>query len=77
LHGTPVATTGLLGHCRATTYLLKTLVDITWPLDDAWSMDLFALVDGAPDLGETLDEGDEAHPGVVRPPGTDDEVVVE
>jgi len=51
-------------------YLLKTLVNVTWPLEPPWTTDLFGLLAGAPDLGETLDEGSAQAPGTVRPPGT-------
>jgi hypothetical protein len=38
-------------------YLLKTMVPITWPLQEPWSADLFGLLDGAPDLGEVVRPG--------------------
>jgi hypothetical protein len=49
-------------------HLLKTSVDITWPLKEPWTTNLFGLLDGAPDLGEILDEkGSEKQ---IRLPGT-------
>jgi hypothetical protein len=58
-------------------YLLKTMVDISWPLPEngPWSTDLFALLGGAPDLGEVVVETDEYE--VVRPPGTDARIEIE
>jgi hypothetical protein len=58
-------------------YLLKTLVDITWPLAAPWTEDLFGLLDGAPDLGEVIDEGAEDEQGVVRVPGAVEQVVID
>ena len=51
-------------------YLLKTMVSIAWPLDAMWTMDLFALLRTAPDLGEVIEAGGEVA-GVVRLPGVD------
>lgn len=58
-------------------YLLKTMVNITWPLQEPWTMDLFGLLESAPDLGETIAEGDETHAAVVRPPGTAETLKIE
>jgi hypothetical protein len=52
-------------------YLLKTLVPITWPLDEPWTTDLLGLLDGTPDLGEVLETGADDEKGIVRPPGGD------
>lgn len=57
-------------------YLLKTLVDIEFPLTEegGWTTDLLGLLDGSPDLGDVLDEN--GHRKVVRPPGEDETIVV-
>ena len=57
--------------------LLKSMVDISWPLQEPWTEDLFTLLASAPDLGEVISEGDEDEPAVVRLPGSDDVVVVD
>lgn len=56
-------------------FLLKTMVDITWPLQEPWTTDLFSLLDGAPDLGEVISDADEET--VLRLPGTDETATVE
>jgi hypothetical protein len=58
-------------------YLLKTLVDITYPLDASagWSDDLFALLASAPDLGEVIEEREDVI--AVRPPRTGEVAVIE
>lgn len=58
-------------------YLLKTMVNITWPLKEPWTMDLLGLLDESKDLGETIDPGDESDDGLVRPPGTDEIVRID
>ncbi|MGO9322496.1 MAG: hypothetical protein ACLQBY_17095 [Solirubrobacteraceae bacterium] len=50
-------------------YLLKTMVPITWPLQEPWTTDLLALLDGAPDLGEVIEHD---HETAVRLPGSDE-----
>jgi hypothetical protein len=58
-------------------YLLKTLVAITYPLDESagWSGDLFELLDTAPDLGEVIAETPSFE--VVRPPDENELGIVE
>lgn len=51
-------------------YLLKTMVPISWPLADPWTMDLFALLSHAPDLGEVITTGYGHEPGLIRAPNT-------
>jgi hypothetical protein len=58
-------------------YILKTMVGITWPLGDEWTTDLFGLLDDAPDLGETIEEGDEKRAAVVRPPGRKGRITID
>jgi len=57
-------------------YLLKTLVAITYPLNESegWSGDLFELLDTAPDLGEVVMETPAGE--VVRPPNENELGVV-
>jgi hypothetical protein len=38
-------------------YLLKTMVGITWPLQEPWTADLLGLLDRSTDLGEALEPG--------------------
>ncbi len=51
-------------------YLLKTLVPITWPIEEPWTTDLFGLLANTPDLGDVISPGGEQGPGLVRPPGS-------
>lgn len=51
-------------------FLLKTLVPITWPIEEPWTTDLLGLLDGAPDLGEVIAETEDE--AVLRLPGTDE-----
>ena len=57
--------------------LLKTLVDFEWPIpkESDWTMDLFGLLAGAPDLGEAVEVDEDTT--VVRLPGSRAHVVVE
>lgn len=52
-------------------YLLKTMVPISWPLEEPWTTELFALLADAPDLGDVITMGSGQEPGVVRAPNTD------
>jgi hypothetical protein len=38
-------------------YLLKTLVPITWPLQEPWHSDLFGVLDVSPELGNIVPSG--------------------
>lgn len=58
-------------------FLLKTLVGIGWPLEPPWTTDLFGLLDASPDLGETLDPGRNGAEGAVRPPGTEQVILID
>jgi hypothetical protein len=58
-------------------YLLKTLVPITWPLQEPWTTDLFRLLEDTADLGDVLAPGDDEGPGLVRPPGSKVEVQIQ
>lgn len=58
-------------------YLLKTLVDIDFPLSEqgGWTTDLFGLLDESPDLGEVIEDVTDRK--VVRPPDEDETVIIE
>lgn len=51
-------------------YLLKTMVPISWPLEEPWTTELFELLADTPDLGDVVTTGYGPEPGVVRAPGT-------
>lgn len=58
-------------------YLLKTMVRITWPLEEPWTTDLLGLLDQTPDLGEVLDAGEDGRGATIRPPGSDSHIRIE
>jgi hypothetical protein len=58
-------------------YLLKTMVRITWPLEEPWTTDLLGLLDDSADLGEVLDAGGEHEGAAIRPPGTHARIFVD
>jgi hypothetical protein len=59
-------------------YVLKTLVDISYPVPHEvvrgvhWTTDLFGLLESDPDVGDVLDPGDDEHPYVTTTPEGDE-----
>jgi hypothetical protein len=56
-------------------FLLKTMVPITWPIEEPWTTDLLGLLDSSPDLGDVIKDGEDE--AVIRLPGTDETAVID